>query len=305
MKKKIIVADVDKGIEQLSRTYCNPAKVTVGFHNKCAEVLPLIEIEGPTIVFLSLDLSDIDDFAVFDILKRCTGEGTPDIYIVYSDKSENLLTNIRKMKFKADGYMKKPLDKNDVADIVQRSFDSSYYLIPSDVTMKEILDDDDILDLGSVAEEVEKPEMDTEDLIIDNITVDMENSDPGTREDFKTDNIEKIEAGPVDDEVPELEDLPFKITDDDMQNEIAEMNNKLEKKEKAFLAEKKKLLRDIETSEILLKEKDEERLKLEKKMNDIQSDYEKRLDKLNDMYKGKLKDFREFLDKSLSDLDES
>lgn len=305
MKKRIIVADINKDLERVVKTYCNPSKITVGFYSKSVEILPLVEIEDPSLVFLSLDLPDISDFVVFDILKRCTGEGTPEIYIIYSEKSEEALTNILKMKFKASGYMKKPLDNIEIADIIQRSFDSNHYLIPTDITMKEILDDEDILDLGSIEDKVSNPEMDTNDIIFNSIPEDAEHHDPGTREDMKLENHERIEAGPMDEDVPEPDDLPFQISDDEVLREVEEMKKELEEKEIQFLEEKRRLLRDIKTSELKLKEKDAEKTDLEKKMNKLQEDYEVRISKLNDKYKDKLKKFQDFLKDSLADIDEN
>ncbi len=305
MKKRIVVADIDKELLRVVNTYCNPAKVSVGFYTKSVEILPIIEIEDPSLVFLSLDLPDINDFIVFDILKRCTGNETAEVYIVYSDNSEGMLTNIMKMKFKANGFLKKPVDKSDVADIIQKSFDSSYYLIPMDVTMKEILDDDEIIDLGSVAEEVTNTEMDTNDVLIENITVDENGSNSSTNDDFKTDNLDMIEAGPADEVVPELDDLPFQISDDEIIDETEELKKELERKEREFIEEKRKLLRDIKTSELELQKKDEERLKLEENMKKIQNDYESKIKNLNDKYIEKLRKFQDFLNDSLEDIDES
>lgn len=308
MKKRIVVADADRDLERSVKTFCNPAHVSVGYYSKGVEILPIIEIEDPSLVFLSLDLSDINDFVVFDILKRCTGESTAEVYIVYSEESEGMLGNIMKMKFKASGYLKKPVDKTDIADIIQKTFDSSHYLIPTDVTMKEILDDDDILDLGSVANEVkesDKVEMDTNDIVIENFVDNNENSDPGTKDDFRTDNIERIEAGPADEELPDLEDQPFQISDDEFVNEAEKLQKALEEKEREFMEERKKLLRDIKTSEFEIQKKDKEKQELAEKIDKLQNDYEEKIRRLNEKYKEKLKKFQEFLNSSMSDIDES
>ena len=39
MKKRIVVADIDKELLRVVNTYCNPAKVSVGFYSKGVEIL--------------------------------------------------------------------------------------------------------------------------------------------------------------------------------------------------------------------------------------------------------------------------
>ena len=78
----------------------------------------MIGIEDPIMVFLSLDLPDMNDFVVFDILKRCKEPTSPLIYILYSEISENILASVRKLKFKAEGYLKKPVSQSDITEII-------------------------------------------------------------------------------------------------------------------------------------------------------------------------------------------
>ena len=329
MQQKIIVADVDTAFLKELKTYCNPSKITIDHYVKGEELLTLIRIEEPAMVFLSLDLPDVNDFIVFDILKRCSDPSSPAIYILYSESSENILGSVRKLKFTAEGYLKKPVSKSDLTDIIKKNLEPDSYLIPSDmITMKDILNDDDIIELGSDTEDLEE-EVDLlgEDIFVEPFPQEKESvSDAGTNTEIKQILIESIEEIPDLAEPVEFGDSPFQVADQndlesistDFQQEFREKEKEFEKEKYALLEEmnrirdresrsdeeKKKLLRDIETSEIKLKELDEERELFRRKLETLSTDYEKRIEELHLKYKNKMKKFEDMLKRSLTEIEE-
>ena len=329
MEKKIIVADIDTAFVKELRTYCNPSKVTVDYYTKGSEILTLMGIEDPLMVFLSLDLPDVNDFVVFDILKRCHDPSSPSIFILYSEGSENLLSSIRKLKFTADGYLKKPVGRSDITEIIKKHLPPDSYLIPSEmITMKDILNDDDILDLGTISDEPgPEEELLDEDIFAENISIENEEvSDAGTNTEIKKVFVDSIESIPDINEPPVFDDSPFEIEDKndlesistDFQMEMKLREEEFEKERQALMEEmgrarekearsdeeKKRLLRDIETSELKMRELDREREDFRKKLDTLSNDYEKRIEELHIKYRNKMKKFEDLLKKSLTEIKE-
>lgn len=328
MQQKILVADIDTVFLKELKVYCNPSRTNIDHHTKGEELLTLIGIEDPTLVFLSLDLPDVNDFIIFDILKRCNDPGSPLIYILYSENSEKVLASVRKLKFTAEGYLKKPVSKSDLTDIIKKNLDADSYLIPSDmITMKDILNDDDILDLSSEAEEEDSTEILGEDIFVDTIPADAnEGSDAGTNTEIKQILVDSVEDIPDLAEPTVFGDSPFQVEDqndlesistnfqEDMKAKLSEFENekkalmdeanRIREREARSDEEKKKLLRDIETSEIKLKESDEEKAQFANKLETLSSDYEKRIEELHIKYKNKMKKFEDMLKQSLNEIEE-
>ncbi|MEN8222507.1 MAG: response regulator [Acidobacteriota bacterium] len=329
MQRKILVADIDTVFLKELKAYCNPSRINIEHHTKGEELLTHIGIEEPTMVFLSLDLPDVNDFIVFDILKRYSDPNSPSIYIIYSDSSEGVLNSVRKLKFTAEGYLKKPVSKSDLSEIIKKNLDPDSYLIPSEmITMKDILNDDDIMDLGSEDAGLEDgTEILSEDLFVDTASIDPdEASDAGTNTEIKQILVESVEDIPDLPEPQEFGDSPFQVDDQndlenistDFQSEIKEKEKEFEQEKKSLMEEmtrireretrsdeeKKKLLRDIETSEIKLRELDEEREQFSKKLDTLSTDYEKRIEDLHEKYKNKMKKFEDMLKKSLTEINE-
>jgi len=329
MQQKIIVADIDTVFLKELKSYCNPSRINIDHHTKGEELLTLIGIEDPTLVFLSLDLPDVNDFIIFDILKRCNDPGSPLIYILYSENSGKVLAAVRKLKFTAEGYLKKPVSKSDLTEIIKKNLDPDSYLIPSDmITMKDILNDDDILDMSSeVNGDDDNSEILGEDIFVDIVQADEnEGPDSGTNTEIKQILVDSIEKIPDLAEPVVFGDSPFQVEDQndletistEFQEEMKAKALEFEKEKKSLLEEvnnireresrsdeeKKKLLREIETSEIKIKEFDEEKAQFSNKLDKLSSDYEKRIEELHLKYKNKMKKFETVLKQSLTEIEE-
>ncbi len=328
MHQKILVADVDPGFVKELKVYCNPSKTTVNYYSKSEDVLTHIGIDEPTLVFLSLDLPDVNDFIVFDILKRCSGKMSSSIFLLYSDNSENILSSVRKLKFTAEGYLKKPVSSSDLKEILKNNLESDSCSIPSDpITMTDVLDDDDIIELETESDPNDEIDILGDDIFVESSTLDSnEVSDPDTNTELKQMLLESDDSIPdiVETDIPD--DSPFEIgfqdekesISNDFKKEVKEKEAEFEKEKQALLEEmnmikereaksdeeKKKLLRDIETSELKLKELDKERDEFRRKMDDLSSNYEKRIEELHIKYKNKMKKFEAILKQSLSEIED-
>ncbi|MEN8152815.1 MAG: hypothetical protein ABFR75_02235 [Acidobacteriota bacterium] len=308
MLKKIIIADIDSSVSGSLKTFCNPSKVEVNLYSGGEEILPMLGLEDPVLVFLSLDLPDVNDFVAFDILKRCSGSPSPGMYILYSEESEILLNSVMKLKFKADGYLKKPVDKSDLSEIIKKNLSSDCYLIPSDLTMKDILGDDDILDLGEV-EEVKEPEMESDDIFVENIPVVEEHNDPGTREDIKKNTERSL------DEVPDLnepglpEDSPFEINGGNSEEPLFKIEEDFAEEEDTIFQVDEKPEMKLELEKTVNEFKEKEDGSGEEKdtifLVDEKPDMKEELDKLESELKEKEEEFNKEKKKLLRELETS
>ncbi|MCX6578842.1 MAG: response regulator [Candidatus Aminicenantes bacterium] len=112
--KKIFVADQDEKFQTVMKSLCRKANVDLHIYNSSMEILPLIEQENPDMVFMNLDLPDINDFVMFDLLKKADTKPPIPVLITYSTQSEKELQNYRNLKFQPQGYHKKPFKDKDI-----------------------------------------------------------------------------------------------------------------------------------------------------------------------------------------------
>lgn len=117
MKKVlVIVADTDEDFRNMTNSLYDPGKLDVRFYSAAMDVLPLFKTEEPALVFLSLDLPDVNDFVMHDFLKKAKGsKGAIPVYLLYTQNSESDLKKYQKLKYQADDFFKKPVEK-DIID---------------------------------------------------------------------------------------------------------------------------------------------------------------------------------------------
>lgn len=96
------------------KSLCGKGNVDLHIYNSSMEILPLIEQESPDIVFMNLELPDINDFVMFDLLKKADTKPPIPVLITYSAQSERDLQNYKNLKFQPQGYHKKPFKDKDI-----------------------------------------------------------------------------------------------------------------------------------------------------------------------------------------------
>lgn len=96
------------------KSLCQRGNVDLRIFNSSMEILPLIEQENPAMIILNLELPDINDFVMFDLLKKADTRPPIPVLITYSAQSEKELQNYRNLKFQPQGYHKKPFKDKDI-----------------------------------------------------------------------------------------------------------------------------------------------------------------------------------------------
>lgn len=116
--KKIFVADQDEKFQAVMKSICQKGNMDLHIYTTSMEILPLIEQENPDLVFLNLELPDIDDFVMFDLLKKADTIPPIPVLITYMTQSENELQNYKNLKFQPQGYHKKPIDEKEIQSLL-------------------------------------------------------------------------------------------------------------------------------------------------------------------------------------------
>ncbi len=112
--KKVFVADQDEKFQAVMKSLCQKGNLDLHIYNSSMEILPLIEQENPDMVFMNLELPDINDFVMFDLLKKTDTKPPIPVLITYSAQSEKELQNYKNLKFQPQGYQKKPFKDKDI-----------------------------------------------------------------------------------------------------------------------------------------------------------------------------------------------
>jgi chromosome segregation ATPase/CheY-like chemotaxis protein len=119
--KKLFVADEDVQFQDSVKKFCpKGGDVTPRFFSSSMEILPLIEKEQPALVFVNLELSDMNDFVMYDLLKKADTQPPIPVIITYRTQSEKDLDKYKKLKFKPEGYFKKVLSPEDIAGLLTK-----------------------------------------------------------------------------------------------------------------------------------------------------------------------------------------
>ena len=312
MKKQFVI-DTDKEFIKEIKSLSNPKKVEVETFTSGNTALSLIDIENPALVFLNLDVSDVNEFIVHDLLKKCNIDFSIPIIITYSEKSENDLNKYKVLMYKAKEYLKKPISDSKLKNIVasflgndgvkeettekpekEVKMESS-----KDHTAKEEADDieketDSLFDtlLQSTDESSEKEGK--RGFKIDDTLVDVEDfftldEEPAESEEEKEDSdtkekLSKEKKSNLDEEEAEEKNVEFEALDKKLKEKEKEFEDNL----KIMINEKEDLIEELKAE---LKEKDKslktEMNQHEKDKTSIESEFKDKIDSLSASVKEK------------------
>ena len=116
--KKVFIVDNDEKFQGTMKTLCREDTVELLFFTSSMEVLPLIAKETPNLVFVSIELPDINDFVMYDLLKKADMTPPIPVLVTYGEPSEKDLKNYKKLKSQPAGYHKKNLTGKDLQSLV-------------------------------------------------------------------------------------------------------------------------------------------------------------------------------------------
>jgi CheY-like chemotaxis protein len=149
-KTSLFVVDTDKEFQTLIGSLCPPDKIDVRFYSSAVEIFSLLRKEKPAVMFLCLDISDLNDFVMHDLLKKVNVDYSVPICLTYSRQSEEDLKKYEKLKYKAEGYLKKPVSKIELEPIVKKYLEIETPAVQEskveNVPGVDELDDDDFSD---------------------------------------------------------------------------------------------------------------------------------------------------------------
>ncbi|UCH92461.1 MAG: response regulator [Candidatus Aminicenantes bacterium] len=117
-KKKLFVVDTDKNFQTQVKSLCPPDQVEVQSYSSGMEIFSLIGKEKPYLVLVNLEVPDINDFVMYDLLKKTNDNSIP-VVVTYLNQSEKELQPYKKLKFQAKGYYKKPISNDDLYGILE------------------------------------------------------------------------------------------------------------------------------------------------------------------------------------------
>jgi len=111
--KKLFVVDTDKNFTTQVKSLCPVNQVDMQIFSTGMQVVSLIakEKEKPSLVLVSLDVPDVNDFVMYDLLKK-TEDNSISVVVTFSNQSENHLLQFKKMKFQPKEYCQKPISKD-------------------------------------------------------------------------------------------------------------------------------------------------------------------------------------------------
>jgi len=316
--KKLFVVDTDKSFKNQVKSLCPADQVDVQLFSSGMEIISLIAKDKPRLVLMSLDVPDVNDFVMYDLLKKTEDNSIP-VVVIYSNQSENDLQQYKKMKFQPKEYCRKPISNDDIHRLLK------HHLEVVEEDDEEFSDESiDRLVRGDFLNTEAKDKDDTKELLAD--TEDDINGEVVQEEESELEISEILETG-EDNSSRADKDLRNQVISLEQQNEFLRGENKeltsTIEKLKAKIEKLKKELDDRgnefneslkDKSEELIQEV-EERLRLEfsKKETQLEQDLDQlkeekeNLGQLVDQlqsYSDELKKREGFLNRSLSSLTE-
>ncbi len=116
--KKLFVVDTDLDFQAQIHALCPPDQVELSFYSSGMEIFSILSTDKPQLVFLDLEIEDLNDFVMRDLLKRITVTNSLPLLVTYSDQSERVRKQYEKINYKANGYFKKPVSNDQLKELI-------------------------------------------------------------------------------------------------------------------------------------------------------------------------------------------
>ncbi len=248
--KKFFIVDTDTDFQTRVKSLCPLDEVEVKLFSSGMEIFSLIGKEKPYLILISLEVPDVNDFVMYDLLKKTVDNSIP-VVVTYSNQSEKVLQQYKKMKFQPKEYCQKPISNDDIHRLLQNHLELGEE------------DDDDFSDVNI-------------DRLVrgDYLKVDAKDKDD-TKEllaDTKNDVVDEV-VQPEEDEIEiadilETEEKQTGRTDKELRNQVIS----LERQNEFLRSENKELSNTIEAL----------KADMEKEKGDFQNRFKELTDQLTD-----------------------
>jgi chromosome segregation ATPase len=116
--KKLFIVDTDEDFQTQVKSLCPLDQVEVRLFSSSMEIFPLIGKEKPYLVLVNLEVPDVNDFVMYDLLKKSVDNSIP-VVATYLNQSEKDLQQYKKMKFQPKEYCIKPISNDDIHRLLQ------------------------------------------------------------------------------------------------------------------------------------------------------------------------------------------
>ena len=123
--KTILIVDSDSEFRKQVKELINPDKVRIQTTTNGSEVVLSAGEMQPDAIILNLELKDMNGFLVCSSLKKSPLTKDIPVLITSATKGEDDFEQHRKLKFRADGYYRKPLSKEDMSAILLETLGAS------------------------------------------------------------------------------------------------------------------------------------------------------------------------------------
>jgi chromosome segregation ATPase len=222
--KKLFVVDTDKDFQTQEKSGCPKDQVDVQLFSSGMETFSLIAKEKPSLVLVSLDVPDVNDFVMYDLLKKTEDNSIP-VVVTYSNQSENDLQQYKKMKFQPKKYCQKPISNDEIHRLLK------HHLELDEEDDNEFSDEDiDRLVRGEYLKSDDKSKDDTKELMGD------------TKNDFNSEVAEAEESEIEIADILETAEDRTSRTDKELKNQVIS----LEQQNEFLRSENKELAKTIE-----------------------------------------------------------
>jgi len=118
--QKVFVVDTDSQFIELVQSLCPQGEAEVAVYSSSMEIFSLLAEEKPVLIFLSLEIDDLNEFVMHDLLKKTNVNLEIPLYVTYTDQSEESLKGYEKLKYRAEGYFKKPISQEQLQPLIQK-----------------------------------------------------------------------------------------------------------------------------------------------------------------------------------------
>lgn len=226
--KRLVVADEDQAFQSAIQSFCGSVSVDLKFYSSSMEALALLADDKPDIIIISLELPDMNDFLMYDLLRKAENDPPTAVMVTYSANFEEQLPNYQKLKFQPQSYHKKPLDQGQLEEMLgallgkKRGKGKKTPVPEAPAEREKTVDEED----DAIFTEVMSEE--------DDVEVKLEPPEPEEDKGFKTDEVfsqavfsvsdgEKVHMG-IEDETHK--ELAARVMSLGKQNDILRTENK-------------------------------------------------------------------------------
>jgi DNA-binding NarL/FixJ family response regulator len=277
--KKLFIVDTDEDFQTRVKSLCPLDQVEVQLFSSGMEIFSLIAKEKPYLILISLEVPDVNDFVMYDLLKK-SGDNSIPVVATYSKQSEKDLHQYKKMKFQPKEYCIKPISNDDIHRLIKThlELDEEGDAEFSDENIDRLVRGDFLKTDGKDKDDTKDFMGDTKNDVVDDVFQSEESEVEPVDKVFQS---EESEAEPVDevfqseeseveiDEILKTEEPEISRADREFKNQVIS----LERQNEFLRSENKELSAALETLKVDLTEKlkaseelvqeTEERLKME------------------------------------------